>query len=103
MLRRPVTGLTVCGGAMERTERVRATGREGATVPWLSVVIPAYNEEHRLPPTLRAVIAHLRGLGRPFEVIVADDGSRDATCRVAREAGPEVSVLGLPHRGKGAA
>ncbi len=61
--------------------------------PWLSVVIPAYNEERRLPATLSTVIAHLRSRGRPFEVIVADDGSR----------APEVQVLRLPHRGKGAA
>jgi len=82
----------------------RATvDRGGAVIPWLSVVIPAFNEERRLPPTLVAVIAHLRGLGRPFEVIVADDGSSDGTARVAREAGPEVTLLRLPHRGKGAA
>ncbi|TMC04059.1 MAG: glycosyltransferase family 2 protein [Chloroflexi bacterium] len=71
--------------------------------PWLSVVIPAYNEERRLPATLSAVLAHLRGRRRPFEVVVADDGSSDATASLAREAGPEVRVLRLPHRGKGAA
>jgi len=71
--------------------------------PWLSVVIPAYNEERRLPATLNAVLADLRGRRRPFEVLVADDGSSDATARLAREAGPEVRVLRLPHRGKGAA
>lgn len=67
------------------------------------MVIPAYNEEHRLPATLSAVLAHLRDRGRPFEVVVADDGSSDATARIARAAGPEVRVLCLPHRGKGAA
>ena len=71
--------------------------------PWLSVVIPAYNEERRLPATLNAVLADLRGRRRPFEVLVADDGSSDATARLAREAGPEVRVLRLAHRGKGAA
>jgi dolichyl-phosphate beta-glucosyltransferase len=71
--------------------------------PWLSVVIPAYNEERRLPATLSAVLADLRGRRRPFEVLVADDGSSDATAGLAREAGPEVRVLRLPHRGKGAA
>lgn len=69
----------------------------------MSVVIPAYNEERRLPPTLGTVVAHLRGLGQPFEVVVADDGSADATAAVAGDAGPEVRVLRLPHRGKGAA
>jgi dolichyl-phosphate beta-glucosyltransferase len=74
-----------------------------AAVPWLSVVIPAFDEERRLPPTLGALLAHLRSAGRPFEVLVADDGSRDRTAEVAGAAGPEVSVLRLPHRGKGAA
>src|SRR5207247_9505072 len=82
---------------------MRRSDPAGAAVPWLSVVIPAYDEERRLPPTLRAVLSHLRALGRPFEVIVADDGSADGTSRVAREAGPEVAGLQLPHRGKGAA
>ena len=73
------------------------------TRPWLSVVIPAYNEERRLPMTLSAILAYLRGRARPFEVVVADDGSADGTACVARDAGAEVRVLGLPHRGKGAA
>jgi len=71
--------------------------------PWLTVVIPAYNEERRLPRTLGTVVAHLRGRGLPFEVVLVDDGSVDGTARVAAEAGPEVRVLRLPHRGKGAA
>ncbi|MFD8741115.1 glycosyltransferase, partial [Streptomyces sp. NPDC059618] len=48
----------------------------------LSVVIPAYNEERRLGPTLDAVTRHLDGEGGrwgSWEVLVADDGSTDAT------------------------
>jgi len=71
--------------------------------PWLSVVIPAYNEERRLPRSLASVLAHLRAGRRPFEVVVADDGSVDRTAGLAGDAGPEVRVLRLPHRGKGAA
>ncbi|HEY4024884.1 MAG TPA: dolichyl-phosphate beta-glucosyltransferase [Candidatus Dormibacteraeota bacterium] len=71
--------------------------------PWLSVVIPAYNEESRLPRTLAAILSHLRLRGRPFEVIVADDGSVDGTGAVAAAAGPEIRVLRLAHAGKGAA
>ena len=67
------------------------------------MVIPAYNEERRLPLTLSTVVTHLRGRRRPFEVIVADDGSADATARLAGDAGAEVTVLRLLHRGKGAA
>jgi dolichyl-phosphate beta-glucosyltransferase len=74
----------------------------GARV-WLSVVIPAFNEERRLPATLRAVVSHLRDRGVRFEVLVVDDGSADATAELADGAGPEVRVLRRPHRGKGAA
>jgi dolichyl-phosphate beta-glucosyltransferase len=81
-----------------RAPAVTPSGR-----PWLSVVIPAYDEERRLPSTLHTVVAHLRDRGRPFEVVVADDGSRDRTAALAGDVGREVRVLRLPHRGKGAA
>lgn len=48
----------------------------------LSVIIPAYNEEQRLPETLRGVYAYLRRQRYAYEVIVVDDGSSDATCQV---------------------
>jgi dolichyl-phosphate beta-glucosyltransferase len=71
----------------------------------LSVVIPAYNEESRLSPTLRKVGEYLRAAAEPFEIIVVDDGSRDATLAVARRLQkelPELRVLGYPrNRGKG--
>lgn len=68
----------------------------------LSVVIPAFNEEKRLPRTLASILAFLRGRGESFEVVVVDDGSTDATAKVARQAGPEVRVLQNPgNRGKG--
>lgn len=68
----------------------------------LSVVIPAFNEEPRLPGTLAIVLPFLRSRQETFEVVVVDDGSRDRTAQVAREAGPEVRVLQNPgNRGKG--
>ncbi len=52
----------------------------------LSIVIPAYNEEHRLPQTLRRVLDWLaRGTFSFREVIVVDDGSHDSTARVVEE------------------
>lgn len=75
-----------------------------AAVPYLSVVIPAYNEEIRIARTIGEVVAYLNGQAYPWEVVVADDGSTDATARlVADAAGGEVRVrvLSLPHRGKG--
>jgi dolichyl-phosphate beta-glucosyltransferase len=73
------------------------------TVPVsLSVVIPAFNEEKRLPGTLARVLPFLRSRGEAFEIVVVDDGSKDRTAEVARAAGPEVRVLQNPgNRGKG--
>jgi len=74
----------------------------------ISVVVPAFDEAARLPASLARVIAHLRGAGRHFEVIVVDDGSRDGTPEVAAAAlaglGAHGRVLRLAsNRGKGAA
>ncbi len=71
---------------------------------YLSVVIPAYNEERRLPETLEAVCGYLAAQAYSWEIIVADDGSEDATGLVVRRAAREderVKHLHLPHRGKG--
>ena len=57
-------------------------------LPPLSVVIPAYNEQQRLPASLRKVAgflgAHVDG---PCEILVVNDGSTDGTFEAAREAG----------------
>jgi dolichyl-phosphate beta-glucosyltransferase len=72
------------------------------TGPGLSVVIPAFNEAHRLPATLARLREHLRGQDRPHEILVVDDGSSDGTADVARSAGEDVRVLRhVPNRGKG--
>src|SRR5207248_1981509 len=47
--------------------------------PQVSVVIPLYNEEQNVAPLLDELFAHLARVGRTFEVICVDDGSRDAT------------------------
>lgn len=70
------------------------------TLPDLSVVIPAYNEERRLPPTLQRVTAYLAGGPLGHEIVVVDDGSRDATADVARAHGAVV-VRNEGNRGKG--
>jgi len=74
----------------------------------LSVVIPAYNEEARLGPTVERTMAYLEARGGGgWEVIVVDDGSRDRTTAVAEAAAggdARVRVLGgRANRGKGAA
>ena len=49
--------------------------------PFVSVVIPAYNEAESLPELQRELAAALDALGRPWEVVYVDDGSRDGTDR----------------------
>ena len=73
-------------------------------VPYLSVVIPAYNEEMRISETVRQVVSYLGAQGYDWEIIVADDGSSDDTARLTVEAAggdPRVRVLSLSHGGKG--
>ena len=63
----------------------------------LTILIAARDEEARIGAT----VTELRRLFPEAEVLVADDGSRDATAAVAEEAGAR--VVRLPHRGKGQA
>jgi dolichyl-phosphate beta-glucosyltransferase len=71
--------------------------------PAFSVVIPAYNEADRLPRTLERMREYLGGRGIAYEIVVADDGSRDATAERARAAGGAQTLVltGGPNRGKG--
>ena len=75
--------------------------------PFLSVVIPAYNEAERLPRTLLAVDAYLSKAGYSYEIIVADDGSKDTTADIVTRMAKTVKHLRLlafgVNRGKGAA
>src|SRR5574337_1367105 len=51
--------------------------------PFLSVLIPAYNEEAGLEQSVEAVLRHLEALHVDAEILVVDDGSRDRTGQVA--------------------
>lgn len=51
----------------------------------VSVIIPAYNEEQRLPVTLGETADYFAKRGEPFEILVVDDGSRDATAQLVDE------------------
>jgi glycosyltransferase involved in cell wall biosynthesis len=74
--------------------------------PFLSIVVPAYNEERRLPQTLPRIVEFVEAQEYPSEVIVVDDGSTDTTASVvegiAAEA-PSVKLIKNEHRGKGSA
>jgi glycosyltransferase involved in cell wall biosynthesis len=49
----------------------------------LSIIVPSYNEELRLPASLGRIAAYVAASGRPTEVLVVDDGSKDRTVAVA--------------------
>jgi len=73
--------------------------------PDLSIIIPAYNEELRLPATLESIAAFLPALGGNIEVIVVDDGSKDKTSAVAESFRSKIpgirAVSNGVNRGKG--
>jgi len=70
-----------------------------------SIVIPAYNEAERIGSTLEKVTAYLVKMGWRAEIIVVNDGSRDATAEIVRswaQKNPAVRLLDNPgNRGKG--
>jgi len=72
---------------------------------YLSIVIPAYNEEENISSTLQDIAQYLKTKNYPYEVIVVDDGSRDKTAELAAFEGkvfPHFSLLRhAPNRGKG--
>src|SRR6266536_439896 len=56
----------------------------------ISFIVPAYNEEHELSDTLAAIHAAASGAALPYEIIVVDDASTDATPEIASRAGAKV-------------
>ncbi len=56
----------------------------------ISFVVPAYNEERYLAATLESIHAAARAVGEPYEIVVADDASTDATAAIAEEGGARV-------------
>ena len=73
---------------------------------FLSLIIPAHNEEHRLPPTLKAVDAYLEKQAYTSEILVVENGSQDLTAVVTEAFAadhPRVRLLREVGRGKGRA
>ncbi|MEK7647035.1 MAG: dolichyl-phosphate beta-glucosyltransferase [Patescibacteria group bacterium] len=72
---------------------------------FLSVIIPAYNEERRIGKTLEKISAHLSRQAYTYEIIVVSDGSKDTTADVARDAAGKIFHLSVidrkENRGKG--
>ncbi len=86
-------------------EQARGGSRHVTQYPQYSIVIPAFNESARIPATLEAVVACIRAHGWAAEVIVVNDGSRDATAEVVRafaRRAPEIRLIENPgNHGKG--
>src|SRR3989440_10035454 len=89
---------------------LRGQGSEVSQVrsrPVLSIVVPCFNEEQRLPRTIEQIQRYLDGKHADYELILVDDGSSDGTRQVMDAAAgrhSSVRVEALPHnRGKGRA
>lgn len=69
----------------------------------LSIIIPAYNEEQRITPTLEATAQFLAAHPGSWEIVVVDDGSKDGTVELCERL-PNLRVIASkPNRGKGSA
>lgn len=75
--------------------------------PYLSVIIPAYNESSRLPLTLIDIDKHLEEQEYSYEILVVNDGSADETAEITKRFAPLIDNLKLvdnkENKGKGAA
>jgi dolichyl-phosphate beta-glucosyltransferase len=73
--------------------------------PWLSLIIPTWNEHTRLAPSLRAITSFFAQAGYSYEIIVVDDGSSDDTAAIVAGLADGLPHLRLisyqPNRGKG--
>jgi dolichyl-phosphate beta-glucosyltransferase len=75
-------------------ETTADASKDGPGGPLVSIVLPAYNEEARLPAGLERVIDFLAAQPFDSEIVIADDGSRDRTADIVRER----EAAGLPSR-----
>jgi dolichyl-phosphate beta-glucosyltransferase len=69
--------------------------------PYLSLIIPAYNEGSRIAGSVETVRAFLDTLGKPYEIIVIDDGSTDSTAEVLPKLSDIKAISYQPNAGKG--
>ena len=73
---------------------------------YLSIIIPAFNEEQRLPTTCASVLSYIKDQPFVSEVLIVENGSQDRTLEIARDFAaqhPEFHVIQIAERGKGRA
>ena len=63
--------------------------------PYLSIIIPAYNEAERIPATLVDMDKRLSGVDYSYEILVVNDGSKDNTATVVKNMAKMVKSLKL--------
>jgi glycosyltransferase involved in cell wall biosynthesis len=72
----------------------------GGNTPQLTIIVPSYNEELRLPPSLEKIAAYVNSSRRPTEVIVVNDGSQDGTAEVAASFAGRIANLRVVENGR---
>lgn len=73
---------------------------------FLSIIIPTYNEENRLGPTIEKIKQYQKKSSTSLEIIISDDGSIDDTLKIVQKKQKDIAYLSYlrnPHQGKGAA
>ena len=71
----------------------------------ISIIIPAYNEEKRIEPTIKRIIEYIKPKFKNFEIIIVDDGSKDKTIEIIskyQKENKEIKILkNIKNKGKG--
>lgn len=102
---RPVKSSPVPTAAATTTTVARPLPLVAATALDVSIVIPAYNEEARIAPTIAKTAALLATTSLRWEIVVVDDGSKDGTVALCERLAAELPGLRVlatsPNRGKG--
>src|SRR5436190_5041620 len=74
-------------------------------LPYFSIVVPAYNEARRLPPTMAALAEFFRDFTQGYEVLIVVEGSEDGTLEIAAGLAAQQAHFQVvdngPQRGKG--